>query len=652
MKRRLGISFALVAALASAMMLAACSGQVKSAETGEYSGTLVMVAQSQMTLAGEDGDMQIEATADTTYSLGDADEMCLDDIVSVKYHVDKDAKVADEVTVVEHMDPALEFAGTLINADKDSMTLVSKGSTVTFQTDEDTYLVGELSQGDEIELTYLGNLNEYPYANVVAVVTEGKQPETITAHGVVSEVVDNTLLLGIDSAHAYRFNLTGNTKYLGAANEAKPGDQVDVTYKGSIKGTPEALEINIVKQGQARAYVINGKIADVAKDSVTLATDKAKYTFGTTNTTRFNGEKPAKDHKAEITYTGSLTDKPVAEVVYCVKSEKDASKKAAKKQASKSSSSSAKKSSSATKSSSAAKSSSSTKTSSAAKSSTASSASSSAASAAKSEEKKAEPQSTANNASQQNAAKNNAEPKATEPEPAATPEPAADEQEPATEKQEQQADEAEPQGDEQEPTGDEPEPTGDEPTGDEPEPTGDEPEPQGDEPEPTAEEPEPTADEPESTTEEPEPTAEEPEPVAEPEPEPEPEPVAAEPKAEPDVKVSGKGTIIQGNESGQTVKIQMQDGTQVTLSFDGDTSISSGYIPQKGDIVKVVYGSESMTLKKIQLVHRAEDATAKDEAKAEKEEKAEQQEQAAKEDKAAEEPEAAATEDEAEEEEK
>ena len=492
MKRWMSVALTLVVALAMAVLLAGCASNNKSEteeqkapETGDYKGTLVMAYEDQMSIAGDDGDMQFATTAETKYDLGDWDEMYLDDIVTVKYHVDADKKVADEVDLVEHMEKALEFAGTLVNFDSESLTLASKGSTVTFLKDDDTYLVGDLSQGDKIELTYLGNLSEYPYANVIAVVDEANQPETLTVRGEASEVAGGTLLLGIDSAHAYRFVLTSDTKTTGEANDVRAGDTVDVTYKGNIKEAPKALEINIVKQGKDRAYTINGKIAEVKQDSLVLETDKSKYTFGTSKYTKYNGEKPEKGYKAEITYTGALGDNPQAGIVYCVKSEKAASKATAKK-----------------------------------------------------EKKKASKASSKSNDSKQ--------------------QPAADESKATPEEPQKEETPAEQPDDQKE-----------------------------------SEQPTPPSEE-EETPEEPE----------------EPQAKDSESAPQDDLSVSGQGTIVKGDEENKTVEIEMKDGTKITLTYNADTNIASGYVPAKGDVVKVVYGSSSKTLKKIQLVHRAEDLIA------------------------------------------
>ena len=587
MGRKLIVVFSAAFALMMAMMLGACAANDK-ADVSEYTGTLVTAYQNQMVLAGDKGDMEFVTSENTKYNM---ETMYLDDVVSVKYHVDDKGNQADEVLLVEHMDPAIPFAGTLVDVDKDTISLASEKLTVTFLIDEDSYIVGDLSKGDEVELTYLGDINEHPYANVVAVVKEVEQPKVHTVHGAVAELASGTMLLSIDSAHAYRFVVANDTEISGAANDLAIGDEVDVTYEGNIKQQPNAKAIKIVKRPDKRTYVINGKIANVENAAVTLDTGQAKYAFTTNNDTKFYGEKPANGYKAEITYTGKLNDKPVATIIYSVKDEKSANKATAKKDS---------KSSKASSSSSAKKDSASTSEKSEAKKSESSSQQSSAAKekgeASQEADKKAEDKNKQEAKTPEQ--KQPAKPEADEPERQAEPEgdePAA----PEPEGDDEQA--PEPEGDDEQA----PEPEGDEPAT---EPEGDE---TGDEP---ATEPE---DEPEAEEPEPGPEAEEPEPAAdEPEPEPEQEPVAEKPEPVKDMGVSAQGTIIKVNEKKKTYEVEIK-GKKITLNVDKNTKVSSGYTPQEGDIVKVEYGSESLTLKKIQLVNREPEPKAEAEAEAE-----------------------------------
>ena len=352
MDKKLRKSLSIALAMAMALALGACGAKrqdgaggtqvevsdtkvAADVETSVYEGTLLTAHDQHVVIAGEEGDVEFVTNDSTLYRAGEEGQMYLDDIVSVTYHVKDEVKYADEIELVEHMEEALEYAGVLVDSGDDHITLVNKGLSVTFMIDEDSYIVGDLSRGDEIELTYLGNLSEYPYANVVAVVKEVELPTTSTVSGLVSEISGNSVLVGIDSAHAYRFNITNKTTISGAATSLTVGDQVEVTFEGKISDQPNAISVKVVKSNQTRAYVINGTISSVDNGSITLDTGKAKYVFSIGKNTKLNGEKPAKGYKAEITYTGDLNNKPQASIVYCVKDAKDTkdAKKAAAKKA-------------------------------------------------------------------------------------------------------------------------------------------------------------------------------------------------------------------------------------------------------------------------------------------------------------------------------
>ncbi|MDO4533265.1 MAG: hypothetical protein Q4C36_06040, partial [Coriobacteriia bacterium] len=135
MGRKLIITLSAAFALMMALMLGACAANDK-AEVSEYTGTLVTAYQNQMVLAGDNGDMEFVTSENTKYNM---DTMYLDDVVSVKYHVDDKGNQADEVLLVEHQDPAIQFAGTLVDVDKDTISLANKKLTVTFLIDEDSY---------------------------------------------------------------------------------------------------------------------------------------------------------------------------------------------------------------------------------------------------------------------------------------------------------------------------------------------------------------------------------------------------------------------------------------------------------------------------------------------------------------------------------
>ena len=78
--------------------------------------------------------------------------------------------------------------------------------------------------------------------------------------------------------------------------------------------------------------------------------------------------------------------------------------------------------------------------------------------------------------------------------------------------------------------------------------------------------------------------------------------------------VCGQGTIVAGDEEKKTIDIELKDGTKITLTYNDETKIASGYIMEKGDVVKIKYTNTSKILKDIQLVKRADGTTADDTA--------------------------------------
>jgi len=560
MGRKLRGALSIALALSTTLAMGACGSkqqgnanetstgevQVAEAKTSVYEGTLLTAYDRKVVLSGADGDMEFVTSDATLYKTGDEGQMYLDDIVSVTYHAEAGVNYADEIDLVEHMDTAIEFAGVLVDSGDDFITLVNNKLSATFLIDEDSYIVGDLSKGDQIELTYLGDLSDYPYANVVAVVKEVELPKTTTISGIVSEISGRTVLVGIDSAHAYRFVVTDKTDISGAADHIKVGDQIEVTFEGKIESQPDALGIKVVKSTQVRAYTINGTIVSADKGSVTLDTGKGKYAFSTTDSTRYHGEKPAKGYKAEITYTGELSGKPQACVISCTKSPKDAKQAAAKKDADKKKAEEAKK--------------------------------------AEEERKKKEEE--AKKAEEEKKKEEEAK-KAEEEKKEETTKPEEDEAvEPTTEPETT------------EPTT---EPETVEPTT-EPETVEPTTEPETTEPTTEPETTEPTT-EPETTEPTTEPETTEPE-TTEPTTEPQTEEEVAQ--TDPDMGVCGQGTIVKGDEKKKTVEIELKDGKKITLEYDKDTKIAAGYIPEKGDVVKIEYGSTSKKLKSIQLVSRPE----------------------------------------------
>ena len=57
----------------------------------------------------------------------------------------------------------------------------------------------------------------------------------------------------------------------------------------------------------------------------------------------------------------------------------------------------------------------------------------------------------------------------------------------------------------------------------------------------------------------------------------------------------------------QTVRIKLEDNTEIVLKTDKNTSISGGYFPEKGDTIRIKYVKDSKLLKEILFVNEADD---------------------------------------------
>ena len=523
-------------------------------ETGEYTGIINDLGGNLVTVRGGDNNIHMHLfTRDTVFSLKGGEALSAGDAVNVTYVENGDFSIATKVTVHEHGVDTVWFRGIVSDLTEKKLTVTDSSMSVTFTYDADTLVAqGKLSKGDQVDIAYVGNVSESPYAAIIIVVKENDEPEQYTANGIVSEVTEKSVLLSIDSAHAYRFVTDKDTKITGVAKEVGVGDSVNVTYTGELGNKPKAVAIKIVKQAEQDKNIMTGTIEKVEKTTLTVNSGEKQYSIRTDDQTIYSGDKPDKGERTEITYTGKLDKDPLAVKVYCKAKEdpsEDDKKKAekVKKKEEETKQSGGKETPSPKK-----------------------------GDEKKSDEKKEDKPAPKPEPPDKPTDKPAPEPVVTDepaPEPVVTDEPAP---EPVV------TDEPEPEPE----VTDEPEP--------EPEVT-DEPEP---EPEVT-DEPEP---EPE-VTDEPEP---EPEVTDEPEPEPE---VTDEPEPEPeeteDPPVKKDGVILKWTDN-QTCKVRFGDNEEVELKISGNSKIPSGYFPGEGDKVKVTFTRLSKDLVEIQLISRPE----------------------------------------------
>ena len=256
MKRYLKL---MLAVMAVALMMLPLSSCAQKAEAADFNGTLSNAMDNEIVVKSEDGTLILFTTDDdTTYNTGGEGHFSIDDKIYVKYHEKGKKKVAEEVILREHAHKSLTFGGRVSDLKDDSITVTGKSLTVTFTRNNNTLVAGDLSRADEVEITYTGDINDYPYASEIKVVSENREPEKVTVSGIVSELADGTVLLAINSATSYRFRITKDTKIAGVSDKLSVGDSVNITCSGDIEKTPDAVSINIVKKAQPEKHTING----------------------------------------------------------------------------------------------------------------------------------------------------------------------------------------------------------------------------------------------------------------------------------------------------------------------------------------------------------------------------------------------------------
>ena len=315
MDKRIRMAVLLLLTCVLLAALAACG----KTESGVVTGTLTGAAEGRITIETEAGSSEIITDKETAYRLGDEDRLCVGDTLEVSYHKSMGKMHADEITLRSHVRRDLVFEGTLTQVKDGEVVVTGRSLTVSFLRNDKTETVGKLSVGDTVQVAYLGDLSEYPYAVSITVTAEADKPEVKSVSGIVSEFTETTVLVAIDSARAYRFAFDKNTSVTGASKYVHVGDSVNVSYSGKLDETPAAIEINIVKEAEPEKRTVNGTIRIVESAYLTLDTGKKVYLIHTDKSTKYSGDKPAKGCSAEVTYTGDLSRDAHAENVYCVK---------------------------------------------------------------------------------------------------------------------------------------------------------------------------------------------------------------------------------------------------------------------------------------------------------------------------------------------
>lgn len=211
------------------------------------------------------------------------------------------------------------LTGSVIELTDKQIVMTSGSLTAVFDIDENTVKDKDLAVGDIAMVTYYGDLFEEPYA-VAITVNQHQAVKTKEISGQVSEKSDNSIKVAVASSTGFTFTTNKDTKITGKAKEVNVGDEVKLTYTGTLGKSPVAAEIEVTKVGDNSIYKkINVTVEKISKDSFTAKSGKNQYTFYTTSKTKYTGDKFEAGCEATVRYKGDINKKPEVDSVYVTK---------------------------------------------------------------------------------------------------------------------------------------------------------------------------------------------------------------------------------------------------------------------------------------------------------------------------------------------
>ncbi|MBQ0059433.1 MAG: hypothetical protein KBS83_05705, partial [Lachnospiraceae bacterium] len=220
---------------------------VKPVEPEEHTctGTFKHGEIYDITVEGPTGDMNFDTT-NAEFIYGSQGVLTVGDTVTVTYTVDKDNKnVAERVVVDNEVPIVCTEKGIVSDLHDKEVVVVSEKDTNKFAKDDKTVIEGNLSVGDEVEVTYNYSQDENFYATKIKVTSENKDPRQQVCIGTVNEVKDNVVKVAINKNVAYSFKLTAATKVTGKSDKIAAGQSVAITYMGHPEESPEAISVEI-----------------------------------------------------------------------------------------------------------------------------------------------------------------------------------------------------------------------------------------------------------------------------------------------------------------------------------------------------------------------------------------------------------------------
>ena len=151
-------------------------------------------------------------------------------------------------------------------------------------------------------------------ARALLPVTEAAAPEASDQLGIaqsvtVASVGDGQIVVNAEDGSTLQFS----TVSLGDPG-VRPGDVVDIEYRGDLLDVPEATSVTIV-QAYAASTQVSGTVSMFDKKSVfVLASDGMVYGFNIDTNTQYSGQSTTlkNGNTVTITYSGELSGSPLA----------------------------------------------------------------------------------------------------------------------------------------------------------------------------------------------------------------------------------------------------------------------------------------------------------------------------------------------------
>ncbi len=175
--------------------------------------------------------------------------------------------------------------------------------------------------GDEVEVTYSGNLLDTPEATKITVLSSGTKVKAVT--GTVMQHTEQSVFVQISSVNIFGFIIDRNTAFKGLSNVLKTGNKVNVSYSGDLSNAPlatviETIEVSADPEPAPEKDPVDktliGTVTDLTSKRVTLYSDSGHtYSFQRDGSTLVTGNYALEyGSRIRVLYDGYASNAPLA----------------------------------------------------------------------------------------------------------------------------------------------------------------------------------------------------------------------------------------------------------------------------------------------------------------------------------------------------